>query len=242
MALIRSAFRNYSVPASLAAFLVVTVLSVLSPATAHHPGENLDAVMGNKETYFQMIDKAAPAFALRDQNGAAVDLADYAGKIVVLNFIYAHCPDVCPPHSEKIAEVQAMINESPMKSMVQFVSITTDPANDTPDLLASYGPDHGLDSENWIFLTTKPGQSDDMTRALAQAYGHKFTVTAEGFQTHGIVTHVIDRGGRWAANFHGLKFGSVNLVLYINGLINHANLPKNKREPGLLDKMKGLLE
>src|SRR3546814_10249326 len=30
------------------------------------------------------------------------------------------------------------------------------------------------------------------------------------------------RGGRWAANFHGLRFNSVNMVLYINGLINNA--------------------
>jgi protein SCO1/2 len=51
---------------------------------------------------------------------------------------------------------------------------------------------------------------------------------------------VIDRGGRWAANFHGLRFESVNLVLYINGLINNAAAPPPKPEPSVLDWVKDL--
>jgi protein SCO1 len=41
---------------------------------------------------------------------------------------------------------------------------------------------------------------------------------------HGVVTRVIDRAGRWRANFHGLRFEPVNLVLYINGL-THGDAP-----------------
>ena len=43
----------------------------------------------------------------------------------------------------------------------------------------------------------------------------------DGQQIHSVVTHVIDRDGRFAAKFHELKFGRVNMVLYINGLINN---------------------
>ena len=45
----------------------------------------------------------------------------------------------------------------------------------------------------------------------------------DGLQVHNVVTHVIDKNGRWAANFHGLKFEPLNLVLYINGLINNGH-------------------
>ena len=222
-----------------AAFLVA-VFAAAGPVSAHHPGENLDAVIGDKETYFQMVDKAAPPIGLSDADGKPVDLADFTGKVVVMNFIYASCPDVCPLHAEKIAAVQAMINGSPMKDMVQFISVTTDPANDTPDILASYGSDHGLDSVNWKFLTVSAGQGEAASRKLAESYGHKFKATEDGFQAHGIVTHVIDGAGRWAANFHGLKFKSVNLVLYINGLTNNANAPAAERDPGWFEKMKEL--
>jgi protein SCO1/2 len=186
--------------------------------------------MGSKEKYFQAVDKEPPAFALSDADGRRVTLADFKGKVVVLHFIYAGCPDVCPLHADRIAEIQRQINASPMKALVQFVSITTDPAHDGPEVLRAYGPVHGLDAANWIFLTTAAGQPEDTTRGLAKAFGHAFTKTEGDYQVHGVVTHVIDRRGHWRANFHGLKFEPVNLVLYINGLVNeHARPPQTKR-------------
>lgn len=201
----------------------VLALSVFpSPSFAHHPGENLDTLLGSKEKYFQAIDRAAPDFGLRNADGGAVALADFRDKIVVLNFIYAKCPDVCPLHAEKIADVQGMINATPMRDVVQFITVTTDPGSDTPDVLKTYGPTHGLEPSNWMFLTIGPELREDATRKLAEAYGHKFVKSRDGYQTHGVVTHIIDRGGRWAANFHGLRFASVNMVVYINGLTNET--------------------
>jgi len=224
------------------AWLLVLVLAGAgaAPATAHHPGADLDRVMGSKEKYFQLIDEPAPAFELAGVGGKRVTLADFSDKVVVLHFVYAGCPDVCPLHAEKLADVQAKVNLSPMKDMVQFITITTDPENDTAEVLGDYGPAHGFDPANWTFLTTLPSQAEGTTRALAKTFGHRFTEGEDGYQTHGVVTHVIDRGGRWAANFHGLRFESVNQVLYINGLINNAAAPPPKPEPGVLDWVKDL--
>ena len=127
---------------------------------------------------------------------------------------------MCPLHAEKLAQIQEMVNGTPMKHQVQFISITTDPVNDTPDVLRQYGPAHGLDSSNWAFLTTKPDQAEDATRQLAEAFGHKFMKTEDGYQIHGIVTHVIDEQGRWRANFHGLRFNPTSMVVFINALTN----------------------
>ena len=133
-----------------------------------------------------------------------------------------------------------MINQSPMKKMVQFVTITTDPLNDTPDVLKAYGAAHRLDPVNWEFLTTTSEQAADATRKLAETFGHKFIKTDSGYQVHSVVTHVIDRNGRWAANFHGLRFHPTNMVLYINGLINNANAPKKPAENSVWDKVRSL--
>jgi protein SCO1 len=208
--------------------LVVALVLFGDPTLAHHPGHNLDAVMGSKEKFFQTIDKQAPDAALQDAEGRIVRLADLRGKVVVLNFVYARCPDVCPLHAERIGEVQAMVNQTPMKQMVRFVSVTTDPANDTSDVLRAYGPDHGLDPSNWTFLTAVPDQAEDATRKLAKAFGHSFTKSKDGYQMHGVVTHVIDRNGLWRANFHGLRFEPVNLVLYLNGLTNEPEASPRK--------------
>ena len=221
------------------AAICIALLSPAVPVQAHHPGTDLDEVMGNREDFFQAIDQPAPGFELADAQGRPVGLSGFEGKIVILNFIYAGCLDVCPLHSELISEVQRLLNESPMKTMVQFVSITTDPGNDTPEVMRGYGEAHGLDPVNWVFLTKPSDQPENATRTLARAYGLEFTETEDGQQMHGVVTHVIDRDGRLAAKFHGLRFKPVNLILYVNGLINNAGASGPPREKSWWDWMAG---
>ncbi len=193
------------------------------PAHAHHPVADLDRLMGSEEKYFQAIDaRAAPGFELADADGDPVRLSDFSDKIVVLNFVFASCTDVCPLHTDLIARVQEMVNTTPMKGMVQFLTVTTDPAADTPEILKAHGPSHGLDPRNWLFLTTRDGQAEDATRKLAEEYNQRFDPIDDGQQMHGVVTHIIDRGGRFAAKFHGLRFDPLNLVTYLNGLTNNA--------------------
>ncbi|TIN13338.1 MAG: SCO family protein, partial [Mesorhizobium sp.] len=157
--------------------------------------------------------------------GNPVRLSDFADKVVVLNFVFASCTDVCPLHSDLIARVQAMVNETPMKDLVQFLTVTTDPKSDTREVMKGYGEAHGLDPRNWTFLTTREGQAEDATRKPSEQYNVRFDPLEGGQQMHGLVTHVIDRGGRFAAKFHGLRFDPLNLVMYVNGLTNSVNRP-----------------
>ncbi|TIS99688.1 MAG: redoxin domain-containing protein [Mesorhizobium sp.] len=209
------------------------------PAQAHSLDE-VDAMLQSDEKYFQTLDKPAPDFTLRTADGRVVRLADLRGKIVVLHFIYTSCPDVCPLHAEKIAEIQAMVNATPMKDQVSFVTITTDPTRDTPDVLRNYGPAHGLDPVNWLFLTTTADQPEDATRKLAEAFGHKFALTDDGYQMHGTVTHVVDKQGHWRANFHGLSFAALNLVTFVNALTNNVERPHHEQETGWWATIKGM--
>ena len=207
------------------ALLLFTLMSAFAASALAHSLKELDQELFTKEKYFQPVDIKAPDFALVDADGKPVGLADFHGKVVVLNFIYANCPDVCPLHSEKIAELQSMINATPMKAMVEFVSITTDPKRDKDQVLRDYGKAHGLDPVNWAFLTAPPAAPDDATRKIAEIYGLTFTEGEGGTQMHGVVTHVIDQDGHMRARFHGLKFDSVNFVLFVNALTN--NLQKH---------------
>lgn len=227
------------------ALFTAGVATSASPVFADHPGEDLDAVMFDKEKYFEIVDEPqAPGFALQDADGDLVNLSDFAEKVVVLNFVYANCPDVCPLHAEKIASIQEKIAVTPMKDMVQFVSITTDPKSDTPEVLSEYPEIHGLDAANWMFLTRHADQPEDATRTLAKRYGLEFTLSGDSdMQIHGAVTHVIDRGGRFAAKFHGLDFKDVNLVLYVNGLINNAqHRERGRKDRSWLDSVRALFK
>ncbi|WP_404384316.1 SCO family protein [Caenispirillum salinarum] len=206
------------------------------PATAHDAG-HVARQLSEEEVYFQLMDRAAPKFGLEDAGGDVVSLSDFVGQIVVLNFVYASCTDICPMHSQRIAELQEMINGTPMRDMVQFVSITTDPVKDTPEVMRSYGALHGLDDENWVFLTSGQARPVD-TRDLAAAFGHRFDPAGDGSQIHGLVTHVIDQDGRHVGNFHGLDFDPVSLVSLVNALTN-AKAPHLHKEGGLWDRLIG---
>ena len=223
---------------SRGAVLGATVFVAFSTSAFPHSLEEVEQDIHDQEKYFQPVDSEAPGFSLQDVEGRPVQLSDFRGKVVVLNFIYINCPDFCPLQSEKIAEIQKMVNITPMKDQVKFISITTDPKRDTGQVLRDYGNNHGLDVVNWTFLTTAPGQAEDTTLKIAGSYGLKFLVTKDGAQMHGVVTHVIDQDGRLRARFHGLKFQSLNLVVYVNALVNKVQMPHTDDEPGFWAKLK----
>src|SRR3546814_224907 len=106
-------------------------------------------------------------------------------------------------------------------------------------VIKDYGSAHGLDPANWTFLTTASDQPEDATRRLAEAYGHSFAKTGDGYQVHGVVTHVVDKQGQWRGNFHGLKFEPANLVVFVNALVNDATAPHAHPEPGWWDRFLG---
>jgi protein SCO1/2 len=197
---------------------LMLVLAGVASAAAHSL-KDLEGQLLKRERYVQMMSKKAPEFALQDTNGRRIRLSDFAGKVVVLNFVYANCPDVCPLHSEAIASIQEAINPTPMKDVVQFVTIMTDPERDTPVVMQAYGSTHGLDPINWVFLTSGTDESE-ATRELAGRYGLKFTPSKDGYQMHGIVTHLIDKSGNLRARYHGLKFNETNMIVHINALTN----------------------
>jgi protein SCO1/2 len=224
------------------AMLAIAVAVALVAPVLAHSLEEVDQGLRDKDKYFQPVDSEAPGFTLQDAEGRTVSLSDLRGKVVVLNFIYTNCPDVCPLHAERIAELQAMINQTPMKAMVEFVTITTDPKRDTGRILSEYGQAHGLDPVNWVFLTAMPDQPEDSTRKIAEAYGLKFTQSEEGMQMHGTVTHVIDQDGRLRARFHSLKFEPVNLVVFVNALTNRTQKPHAHQQPSFWEKLKGAFQ
>ncbi len=204
--------------------LLVTALAIgvagFGPGlAAAHSLKEFEAALNEREAYAQIVHYPAAPFALKDADDRPVKLSDYRGKVVLLYFIYAGCKDVCPLQSQKLAGVQRDVNATPMRNRVQFVAVTTDPVGDTPSVMTAYPRLHGLDTANWVFLTSGK-EKPAATRELAEQYGLKFTLTSDGVQMHGVVTHLIDKSGNLRVRYHGLKFNSVNLVAHINALLN----------------------
>jgi protein SCO1 len=74
--------------------------------------------------------RPAPALALRDYTGQAVNLAAFRGKVVLVTFVYTHCPDVCPLVVTNLAAARRELSSKARH--VQIIAVTVDPAHDKP--------------------------------------------------------------------------------------------------------------
>jgi len=101
--------------------------------------------------------------ALLDSSGNAVSLHElYADKTIVLSFIYTSCPDVngCPLATFVLGQVQKRLaQDATVMSGVRLVTVSFDPANDPPDVMAEYGRHFRQGAVDWRFLTATSEES-----------------------------------------------------------------------------------
>lgn len=129
---------------------------------------------------------------LKDQDGNTVRFYsdELKGKLVLLNVVFTHCQDACPLITRKLKEVRQALGE-PVASQVYFITLTSDPKNDTPQVLKSFALKHGVDGPNWRFLT---GTQEQMDLVLGRL-GHMIP-SPEQHSTQLIVGDVATK--RWA--------------------------------------------
>jgi protein SCO1/2 len=80
--------------------------------------------------------KPAPPLTLDNYLGEPVNLKDYRGKAVFITFIYVHCPDVCPIIVSNMRAAQEDLG--PQAKDAQFVAVSVDPENDTPQAVGDF--------------------------------------------------------------------------------------------------------
>ncbi len=113
------------------------------------------------------ISRLGP-FGLTNQFGLKVTRDDLEGWVVVAYVVFTRCPGQCHQLSQMMSRMQAGI---PKGRPVRFVSLTADPAFDTPAVMARYAQRYGAEGERWHFLT---GTKVDVYRLAVE--GMKFSV------------------------------------------------------------------
>ncbi|MFC5469944.1 SCO family protein [Cohnella suwonensis] len=98
-------------------------------------------------------DKPGAEFSYLDTDGNTVTLSNTNGKVRLLYFFFATCPDVCPPTTAIMSQVQDELKKDGVfGSEVEFLSVTIDPTKDTTDNLKKYADQFGADTTGWKFL------------------------------------------------------------------------------------------
>lgn len=96
----------------------------------------------------------APSFTLTDQLGRPVSDTDLRGKVVVADFIYTTCTDICPALTAQMAALRTRLAaDGLLGDDVVLMSISVDPTRDTPEVLQAYSAPFDADPATWRFLT-----------------------------------------------------------------------------------------
>ncbi|MDB5879050.1 MAG: photosynthetic protein synthase [Variovorax sp.] len=155
-----------------------------------------DAADAPPKASFNAVDMTgadyAKDFALSDADGKPRTLADFKGKVVVLFFGYAQCPDVCPTTMVEMAQVKQQLGADGDKLQVVFV--TVDPERDTPTVMKAYT--NAFDP-SFIALIPTPEQLAAMAKDFKFYYKKVDGTTPTSYtMDHSAASYVYDTQGR----------------------------------------------
>lgn len=152
------------------------------------------------ETAADAPNLADVPFTLRDQTGAEFSSESLKGRVWMGAIFFANCPGPCFRENQAIAEILREIDDPDFL----VVSLTCDPANDTPETLASYAARFDADPKRWKFLT------GDLK--LIEQVGQKVFRLPVELGVHSERGVVFDRQGRMRGGYHLLQQDRVDLL------------------------------
>jgi protein SCO1 len=170
--------------------LVLALLAPLASACSGSGGAGRAEL--NPPSAFEGIEvtdqRSAPGLALRDQNGRLVRLVEERGRVVLVTFLYTHCPDVCPLIAENL---NAALRElGPARRDVRVLAVSVDPAGDTPAAVRSYVRVHRLLPEFRYLM----GSRREL-RPVWSAWHVSAVARDPELVDHTAYTALLDRGG-----------------------------------------------
>ena len=172
-------------------------------AVARHPAKTTTVIDTTQTTsVLQAGDRVPADLAFVTQAGDSLRLGDYRGHTLALTFIYTRCPlpNYCPEMSEDFAALQPQLRDR-YGDDVQLLSISFDPAYDTPSVLRDYADRYTDRLDTWTFAT---GDTSSVQRATRLFGVHTQANDGDrGELLHNLTTAVIDAEGRVHRLFRG---------------------------------------
>ncbi len=212
-----------AIPGFMGAMIMPYKLAQPGVATELHPGDHITArlqVSGPATVLDQIVvtaqakpdykpDKVynvpapgqtVPNFKFLNQDGKTIAIKQFRGKVLLVTFIYTRCPlpDYCIRMSRNFATIQHQLAADPqLYNKTHLLSISFDPAHDTPKVLRSYGAaytgDHGGEAfSHWDFAA--PSSSD--LDAVDQFFDVGVSAGSNNTLTHSLSTAIIAPSGK----------------------------------------------
>jgi protein SCO1 len=163
-----------------------------------------------------------PDFHLIDQDGKSIHLGQYHGKALLITFIYTRCPmdDFCPKMSRNFAAIEkSLSSDKGLLDRSNLLSISFDPAFDTPAVLRAYGNNYtaGQGFAHWQFAT--PGKDADSLAKMEKFFNVGVTPPdSKDTLTHSLSTVLVGPEGKIAAWYPGSEWTPQEVVQKVRSL------------------------
>lgn len=159
-------------------------------------------------SFFLIRDANAtiPTTTLVNQNGDTFKLGQDHAKLKLVEFIYTHCPDICPTTTQKISLLEKDLEKKGIfGNKIEFITISIDPYRDTPEVLKGYMKGFGINNDgNWMFLTgDKQSIKRDQQKIqeIANSLQFQYKDPGNGQFIHSTYTYLVDKNNKFIAKF-----------------------------------------
>ncbi len=157
--------------------------------------------------------ESLPDVSFIDHLDRRVELSSLRGQAVALTFIYTRCPvpTFCPAMDRQFAAVQRVVKgDASLQGRVQLLSVSFDPAFDTPAVLREHASRLDTDPEVWRFVT---GDRDEIDRFAAR-FGVMIVRGEQDLSdiAHNLRTAVIDADGTLVSVYTGYAWKPSDIV------------------------------
>jgi protein SCO1 len=142
-----------------------------------------------------------PDYKFTNQFGTPISLAQYQGRALGVTFIFTRCPfpTFCPRMAQFFQKAQTALKAQPVTNWA-LLSLTIDPAYDTPERLLRYATPYQIDSNHWQFATSDLWTVDGFSEQVGLTF---YRATPASLPEHNLRTLVIDAKGRLQKIFLG---------------------------------------
>lgn len=159
-----------------------------------------------------------PAGKFLDQDGRARTFAAFKGAPVVMTFIYTSCPlpTFCPLMDRHFATLQNTLAKDPSLKNVQLVTVSFDPATDTPAVLKKHGKSLDADFTRWTFLTGDRDDVDQFAARFGVSIGRALNDAKD--ITHNLRTAIVKADGTLDKVYTGNEWSPDAVIKDLKGL------------------------
>ncbi len=155
------------------------------------------------------IGNQIPDFKLTNQDGKKISMKDFQGKALAITFVYSRCPlpNYCILMSKNFSDLANQLNDNAeLNDKIRLLSISFDPATDTPAKLKEYGRGYlGKDSKTDFGVWQLATGTDKEVKSIADFFGLRYEVDQNDKTqfNHSLRTIVVAPDGKVRRVFSG---------------------------------------